>query len=146
MKKFTFASLRGADFSAVADTVEDAWKIICEEEKDNGTLWRASDSYMVEHCIRNGWKRLGSNPGVAYKESKYGFLVLIPKNLTNNQELRIQAYPTKELAISAAAQEIKTWNEDGFFNTLSDIEIIEKINKEQDSNFSVFVNIVEICE
>jgi hypothetical protein len=65
--KYEFASLRGDNFIAEGNTPEDAYKNLVEQEKDEGTLWRLSDPYLVEHCIRRGWSRLGQNPGVAYR-------------------------------------------------------------------------------
>lgn len=66
---YEFASLRGDNFKSEAGTPEEAWLIICEREKDEGTLWRAFDQFLVESCIQKGWKTIFSDGMlVAYRE------------------------------------------------------------------------------
>jgi hypothetical protein len=53
MKKFTFASVRGEDFVVFEENIENAFKNLCEEEKDNGVLWRLFDFYRNSYAINN---------------------------------------------------------------------------------------------
>ena len=70
MNHYTFASCRGPDFEIDGENPQEAWEKLVEREKDNGTIWRASDPYMVQALIKEGWKQLLSigGSGVAYKE------------------------------------------------------------------------------
>jgi hypothetical protein len=51
---YEFQSVRGKNFLVEGDNPQQAWRNLVNREKDNGTLWRCSDSYCnqyaVEHC------------------------------------------------------------------------------------------------
>ena len=53
MPIFLIASLRGDDFKVKADSPIHAWSILCEQEKDNGSLWKACDSTRNKSAVRN---------------------------------------------------------------------------------------------
>lgn len=65
MKLYEFASLRGPNFFIHGINPQDAWEKLVEREKDNGTIWRCHDIYMVAHHLTIGFINLN---GVAYRE------------------------------------------------------------------------------
>lgn len=66
MPKFVFASLRGDDFESEGENVFEAYRNLCEREKDNGTLWRLFDDSRIEKAIELEGFHLWN--GVAVKE------------------------------------------------------------------------------
>ena len=84
MNHYTFASCRGRNFEIAGNTPKEAWEKLVEREKDNGTLWRASDPYMVKELTNKDWKFLrasGGFGGVAYKEQKATYYILQVRRL-----------------------------------------------------------------
>jgi hypothetical protein len=68
MQTYVFASLRSPDFKITASSPEEAYQLLVEQEKENGSLWKLHDQYMVNYCIQNGWKSLSiSGSPIAYK-------------------------------------------------------------------------------
>lgn len=45
MNTYIFASLRGADFTAYGENPEVAYENLCNEERENGSLWKLFDAY-----------------------------------------------------------------------------------------------------
>ena len=71
MKKYKIASLRGSDFIVQAVSPEDAWLKLCEQEKDNGSLWKTSCEYRNKAAVEQEGFTLfvhGEYSSGAYKE------------------------------------------------------------------------------
>jgi hypothetical protein len=67
--RYIFASLRTPEFTIDGISPEDAWKRLCEREKNNGNLWKTSDVYRNRYAVENqGFSWLTKVDGVAYKE------------------------------------------------------------------------------
>lgn len=51
MNAYFIASVRGNDFLAEGNTPDQAWRNLCDKEKDNGSLWKTSDSYRNKTAV-----------------------------------------------------------------------------------------------
>lgn len=51
MNRYLIASVRGSDFVAEGITPQEAWKNLCEKEKDNGSLWKTGDSLRNKTAV-----------------------------------------------------------------------------------------------
>ena len=71
MNKYIFASLRGADFIAYGETPEMAYQNLCDQERENGSLWKLNDRYRNQCAVSNqGFSYLSNNPDwPAYKQA-----------------------------------------------------------------------------
>lgn len=71
MNTYIFASLRGNDFTSEGKDVSDAYKNLCDKEKDNGSLWKLSDIHRNKTAVeKQGFKyfKLEYGNSVAYKQ------------------------------------------------------------------------------
>ena len=71
MKKYRIASLRGSDFVVYANNPEEAWIKLCEQENDNGSLWKTGCEYRNKTAVeREGFTLFVHNEysSGAYKE------------------------------------------------------------------------------
>lgn len=51
MNTYLIASVRGNDFLAEGNTPDQAWSNLCDKEKDNGSLWKTSDSHRNKTAV-----------------------------------------------------------------------------------------------
>lgn len=70
MNAYIFASLRGPDFVAYGETPEIAYQNLCDEERENGSLWKLYDSHRNAMAVKlQGFTRLDTEfDSPAYKQ------------------------------------------------------------------------------
>lgn len=70
MNTYIFASLRGSDFIAYGETPEIAYQNLCDEERENGSLWKLFDVHRNQCAVnKQGFSYLDNDgDSVAYKQ------------------------------------------------------------------------------